>query len=240
MQPSTTSATRSAEWAKKRGAGVPSDPVLVELRSGGEDRGLDPFVSVFDSGLVSGSAVQLVESNIRDKLPRSDESMEAWPTVAFDITSGPEAGRTVLLTPGRQLVGRAPDAAVRVHDPALSRHHFTVDVSTDLEVTVEPDPGASNPTFVAAEQLDGRRVLESEEAVFAGTSQFVLRGAIVHRTGHRDRLGQVAFNPLPYRRPVVRDRKLDELEPPPDRPGRRRFSPIACWSPWRLPSSPWR
>ncbi len=234
-----------AEWAKKRRAGVPSDPVLVEVRSGGEDRALEPFVSVFDSGLVSGSTVQLVESNTRDRLsrsddlPRSDESTEARPAVALDITSGPEAGRTVLLTPGRQLIGRGAEAAVQVRDPALSRHHFTVEVSTDLEVTVEPDPEASNPTLVAAEELIGPRVLEPEEAVFAGTTQFVLRGAIVQRTGYRDRLGQVAFNPLPYRRPVIRDRKLDELEPPPDRPGGRRFSRSRCWSPWRLPSSPW-
>ena len=216
-----------AEWATRRGADVPSDPLLVVVKSSGECRGLDPFGSVFDSGLVSGSTVQLMETTTFDRLDGTDGSMAPErPTVALDITSGPEAGRTVLLPIGRQLVGRACDAAVQVHDPAISRHHFTVDVSSDLTVTIEPDPEASNPTLVAAEELIGPRVLEPEEAVFAGTTQFVLRGAIVERTGHRDRLGQVAFNPLPYRRPVVRPRKLDELERPPDRPGGRRFSPI--------------
>ena len=215
-----------AEWAR-RGVEVPSDPLLVVVKSGGECRRLDPFVSVFDSGLVSGGTVQLVETTTFHRLDGAGGSMDPErPTMALDITSGPEAGRTVLLPIGRQLVGRACDAAVQVHDPAISRHHFTVDVSSDLKVTIEPDPEASNPTLVAAEELNGPRVLEPEEAVFAGTTQFVLRGAIVERTGHRDRLGQVAFNPLPYRRPVVRPRKLDELERPPDRPGRRRLSPI--------------
>ncbi len=50
--------------------------------------------------------------------------------------AGPDSGRTVTLTPGRQFVGRAAAASVRADDPALEPHHVQLVVGSDgLQIT---------------------------------------------------------------------------------------------------------
>lgn len=50
--------------------------------------------------------------------------------------AGPDSGRTVTLTPGRQFVGRAAAASVRADDPALEPHHVQLVVGPDgLQIT---------------------------------------------------------------------------------------------------------
>jgi len=49
--------------------------------------------------------------------------------------AGPDAGHTVLLPPGRHLVGRAPACPVRCDDPALAAHHGVLEVACDATWT---------------------------------------------------------------------------------------------------------
>ena len=46
-------------------------------------------------------------------------------------TTGPDTGRTIQLAPGRHLVGRAAQAAVRCDDPVLEPHHLVLDIGGD-------------------------------------------------------------------------------------------------------------
>jgi S-DNA-T family DNA segregation ATPase FtsK/SpoIIIE len=211
------------DWVARHGLPTPSEAVLV-IAGDQQRRPLAPELSVFDAGVLSGHVVDIVE---RVSLHRASAggtpTTQPERTVALDVTSGPEAGRTIVLGPGRHTVGRAPECDITLADPSMSRQHFAIEVSPSLDVVVDPNPAATNGTFLATEHLDGPRPLRPEEAFFAGSSQLVVRGARFDTIGQRDRLGQVSFNRLPYRRPIVRERKLDPLERPPERPGRRRF-----------------
>jgi S-DNA-T family DNA segregation ATPase FtsK/SpoIIIE len=208
---------------RRRGLELPD---VVEAVVGGErSRRLDPDRSVVEVGLVSGEIVRLVAPEQAHR--HLDEALEQVGAVALDLTSGPEAGRTVVLRPGRYRVGRDEAVDLTVADPTMSREHFTLDVTDHLEVVVHPNPEALNGTFVGDGSITASRSLGHEEVVFAGSTQLVLRSAPPTAPPVRDRLGQVAFNRLPYKRPIVRDRAVPEIAAPPPRPGRRRFPLIS-------------
>jgi len=228
------------QWTVGQGRTAPVDPVLVAVHDG-RGRGLAPEISVFDAGLVSGCELDLVARAGLHRFNSTAEPPDAGTTasagtVALDVTSGPEAGRSFILGPGRHLVGRAADCAVTLDDASMSRQHFALEVSpfsglAQLAVSVEPNPQATNGTFLDARRLDSATPWQMEEALFAGSSQLVLRGTRLDAVGERDRLGQVAFNRLPYRLPVVRARAFPALRPPPEQPGPRRFPLAALFVP---------
>ena len=215
-------------WMFAQGDAVPPDPVLVAIHDG-RARGLAPDVSVFDARLLSGYEVDVVtRAEVHRMGAGSADAPPAHPGVSLDVTSGPAAGRTVTFGPGRHVVGRAPECDVTLDDASMSRQHFGIEVTVPpgggpLLVQVDPNPEATNGTFLDARRLEEPTPWQIEEALFAGSSQMVLRGARFDTVGHRDRLGQVSFNRLPYRRPVVRSRALTPLAAPPERPGKRRF-----------------
>jgi DNA-binding winged helix-turn-helix (wHTH) protein len=62
-----------------------------------------------------------------------------------------ESGREIELLPGENIVGRDVDAAVRLDDPTVSRHHARITREGDSSVL--EDLGSKNGTFV-----EGRRV----------------------------------------------------------------------------------
>lgn len=72
-------------------------------------------------------------------LPRS-----TWPCLI--LYSGSDAGRRFDLAPGRHLIGRSEDAAIRFDLPDISRRHAEIEVSGD-RVTVQ-DLGSANRTCV--------------------------------------------------------------------------------------------
>jgi S-DNA-T family DNA segregation ATPase FtsK/SpoIIIE len=224
-----------AGWATRHGLPCPADPVLAP--AGDHHRPLPPELSVFDAGILSGAEVHLLDREATSRTPPGPIPTAPTPSdqpaaaangappeaIALDVTSGPEAGRTIVLRAGSYTVGRASGCAITLDDPYLSRHHFTIEVSPSLDVTLQPNAEATNGTLLSALPLEGPAPLRHEEAVFAGSTQLVLRAARADAVGKRDRLGQVSFNRLPYRRPLVRERKLEALTAPPDKPGRRRF-----------------
>ncbi|MDP9072082.1 MAG: FtsK/SpoIIIE domain-containing protein [Actinomycetota bacterium] len=222
-----------AEFARRRGTGEAGPDVLLAVVRDQVPTPLDPEMSVFEAGLVSGDEVRLIEDSAARR-PAPDgrgRRGSGAASVSFDITSGPEAGRTVVIGPGRHVVGRSLEADVVVDDPTMSRQHLTIEVSKALAVVIHPNPEATNGTFLGTVPLSEPHPLAPEEAIFAGSSQLVLRAARLDSIGTRDRLGQIAFNRRPYRQPIVHERVLGELDPPPERPGQRRFSFIAVLVP---------
>jgi hypothetical protein len=113
----------------------------------------------------------------------------------LEVRAGPLAGRRL---PAREgVLGRGPEAAVRLEDPALSRAHARLSLPRDGGLGVE-DLGSRNGTWVGERRLRGRRALRPGEPFRAGRTVLAL-GLAPEGTGA----------PLP---PL-----------PPDRPRRRRL-----------------
>jgi S-DNA-T family DNA segregation ATPase FtsK/SpoIIIE len=91
------------------------------------------------------------------------------------VTSGPDAGASWPVTPGRQHLGRAADASVRIDDPDLSRLHVVLDV-TAAGVRVW-DAGSTNGTLLGGQPL-GHEAVPWPPGVLlkAGSSTMELKG----------------------------------------------------------------
>ncbi len=111
--------------------------------------------------------------------------------LAFD---GDSCARVELPRAGAVVIGRAPDADVRVGDAAASRRHAVLTVA-DGEVQVD-DLGSHNGTRVNGERVGAPRPLVSGDVVTIGACALVLHCA--PRTWQRlhDELAHAAGRPL--------------------------------------------
>jgi DNA-binding winged helix-turn-helix (wHTH) protein len=93
---------------------------------------------------------------------------DGTPTVRLET-----AERDVLLAPGAHLLGRQPEAAVRIDSGAVSRRHAVVTVS-DGGASIE-DLGSKNGTFVNRERVCGVRPLSDGDEIRLGPVRLVFR-----------------------------------------------------------------
>src|SRR4030095_225192 len=70
----------------------------------------------------------------------------------------------------RFIVGRAPDCAIVLDDPRVSRVQFAF-WADDLDVFIE-GLGGTNLTFLNGERIIGRHKLKSNDLIRAGTTEF--------------------------------------------------------------------
>jgi S-DNA-T family DNA segregation ATPase FtsK/SpoIIIE len=216
----------------------------IGLYRTGSAQALPGEARVVDVGLVSGESVTLAgapdvwappgpAAPLSGPPPRPLPGPVARPepALSLDVVAGPEAGRRVPLGPGGLTVGRSEACAIAVADAALSREHFMVHVTPDLQAWVVPNPTATNGTFVDDVRLTEPQLLAEGEVVQAGASAFVVRAAARGDTRRRDRLGQVPFNRVPYRRTIVTSRRFDDLAPPPELQKPRKLSLAAALAP---------
>jgi DNA-binding NtrC family response regulator len=68
------------------------------------------------------------------------------------VVSGPDRGRSLRMALGRHVVGKAPDCALVLSDPLVSRHHLEVEVST--EQLRFRDLGSRNGCFFEGARFD--------------------------------------------------------------------------------------
>ena len=85
--------------------------------------------------------------------------------------SGPDAGRSFLLTSSQNIIGRDPSAQVVLTDPTVSRRHAMVRVDADR--TTISDLGSQSGTQVDGEIITGVRVSVGDRVVI-GQSEFTL------------------------------------------------------------------
>jgi DNA segregation ATPase FtsK/SpoIIIE, S-DNA-T family len=83
---------------------------------------------------------------------------------------GPAAGTTVLLGPGRHVVGRAASAAVPIADPALEPHHGLLEVAADGTVRFVQLTGRV-PTRIAGEPVTRGCVVAPNAPLVVGASR---------------------------------------------------------------------
>jgi diguanylate cyclase (GGDEF)-like protein len=101
--------------------------------------------------------------------------------ISLLVLSGPDAGQWFDLPLGRRcVVGRHPDAHVRLADPAVSREHCEIRIAEERKVKIR-DLGSHNGTFIDGYPIneeplkDGDRIQLSSETVlrvrFLGASE---------------------------------------------------------------------
>src|SRR5947199_245869 len=109
--------------------------------------------------------------------------------VCLDIVAGPEAGRSVVLSPRRYLVGRAGDCDITIADPTVSRRQLTIDVRPGAPPLITSEPGVANPLLLDAVPQTGQFELGDDSVIQAGATAFVIRRFTRSVEEPRDRLG---------------------------------------------------
>ncbi len=85
--------------------------------------------------------------------------------------SGPDAGKSFLLTSAQNMIGRDPSAQVTLSDPTVSSHHAVIRVDADR--TSIADLGSQAGTQVDGESVQGSRISVGDRVVI-GQSEFML------------------------------------------------------------------
>ena len=106
--------------------------------------------------------------------PTSGATMVGSPTgssLSLIAQSGPDAGRSFLLSAAQNLIGRDSSAQVMLSDPTVSRRHAMIRVEADR--TTVADLGSQSGTQVDGERIQGVRISVGERVVL-GQSEFTL------------------------------------------------------------------
>jgi DNA-binding winged helix-turn-helix (wHTH) protein len=83
------------------------------------------------------------------------------------------AGIELVLRQGENLIGRAPEAHIRIESPKVSRHHARITVDDDTAVV--EDLGSKNGTFVGDLRVNGPRPLAHGDQLRLGQLAALLR-----------------------------------------------------------------
>ena len=106
--------------------------------------------------------------------PSSGATMVGSPTgssLSLIAQTGPDAGRSFMLSSSQNLIGRDSSAQVMLSDPTVSRRHAMIRV--DVERTTISDLGSQSGTQVDGERIQGVRISVGERVV-VGQSEFTL------------------------------------------------------------------
>jgi DNA-binding winged helix-turn-helix (wHTH) protein len=89
------------------------------------------------------------------------------------------AGVELVLRQGENLIGRAPEAHIRIESPKVSRRHATIIVDGDTAVV--EDVGSKNGTFVGDVKVDGPTPLGHGDELRLGQLAALLRIVVADR-----------------------------------------------------------
>jgi pSer/pThr/pTyr-binding forkhead associated (FHA) protein len=89
------------------------------------------------------------------------------------------AGVELVLRQGENLIGRAPEAHIRIESPKVSRRHARIIV--DGEAAVVEDLGSKNGTFVGDVRVTGPTPLANGDQLRLGQLAALLRVVIADR-----------------------------------------------------------
>ncbi|MGV8907380.1 MAG: FtsK/SpoIIIE domain-containing protein [Propionicimonas sp.] len=122
------------------------------------ERLLDGDTGILDSGIRSGSRIELTRSS-----PGPARQAEQ-PAAVLRVLSGPDAGREFPLHAGTNVVGRDRGVDVRLTDPLVSKRHARISVTDTVEIT---DLNSANGVTLSGD-LVTRATLTSADAVVLG------------------------------------------------------------------------
>ncbi|MCS6711087.1 FHA domain-containing protein [Brachybacterium sp. EF45031] len=137
-------------------------------------RSLDRDADLIEAGLRSGSIISIARSG--ERFTAGGEGR--GPAVALlRVLSGPAAGREFPLPSGSSVIGRAPEADVRIADPELSQRHARINVTDVVEVV---DIRSTHGVEIAGERVQ-RAALGPADTVRIGGTTFAV--VLLHRLG---------------------------------------------------------
>lgn len=173
--------------------------------------------------LVHGAAVTAVEDGAAPVAgPRGGETVGS-PVLELAVVGGPDAGRSITLSPPGALVGRSVPNGLSLADEALSRVHATLDV--DSSGVVLRDEGSTNGVLVDGLRVRGPTSVDASATVVLGSSTLRVRrlgGAGGHLRARGD--GRLVLRTAPARVPVPDDAVVTAPTPPAE--------PVRARVPW--------
>ncbi len=122
------------------------------------------------------------EDTTQTELPElvaPDRSKASRPCIT--VLTGTATGRMFQLAHGLSIIGRAPEAAIRLIDDGVSRHH--AQIRNDGQLSWVQDRGSRNGTFVNGVKIERETVLDDGDKLQVGR-------AIVLRFAFHDELDQ--------------------------------------------------
>ena len=179
--------------------------------------------------LVHGAAVTAVEDGAAPVAgPRGGDTVGS-PVLELAVVGGPDAGRSITLSPPGALVGRSVPNGLSLADGALSRVHAALDV--DSSGVVLRDEGSTNGVLVNGLRVRGPTSVDASATVVLGCSTLRVRrlgGAGGHLRARGD--GRLVLRTAPARVPVPDDAVV-EAPTPPAEPVRARVPWLAALLP---------
>ena len=147
--------------------------------------------TVWPDVVVGEASVSVLVGELREALgdrPDAPEYIETIPRRGYRLIAPVVRGRShgspsriwvmgedleAVLLEGENVIGRAPDADLRIPSPKISRHHARIVVDGDA-ATVE-DLGSKNGTFVGETPVDGPAPLAHGDEIRLGQLVATLR-----------------------------------------------------------------
>jgi S-DNA-T family DNA segregation ATPase FtsK/SpoIIIE len=121
---------------------------------------LSPRVSLLDSGIRSGSAIELVVAD--------EHQARRGPGVAvLRIVAGSDAGTEVSLPSGTSEVGRSAECDVTLNDPLVSKVHARINVGDRIEIV---DLNSSNGVIVGGTRVNRIQLAPGDTAKLGSTT----------------------------------------------------------------------
>lgn len=122
---------------------APAGPLSLRvLSAGGAGTLLDPGAALSNAGLRSGSRVRAEQVSADLVAPGAGRGPAA---AVLRVLSGPDRGKEFPLPVGTTVVGRGPEADVRLADPMVSKRHARVTIGDVVEIA---DLGSANGLVV--------------------------------------------------------------------------------------------
>ncbi|KAA9106457.1 FtsK/SpoIIIE domain-containing protein [Microbacterium rhizomatis] len=145
--------------ADRVGDPVEPDRLTIVAHESGGPRVLDPARAVGESGIRSGTTLQLSAA--------PDDAGDDAPAAVLRILSGPHSGTQRPLRSGSNVVGRDPGVDVVLDDPLVSKRHARINVDAGVEII---DLNSANGLMMGGEQI-ARSALGPADVVLLGGTE---------------------------------------------------------------------
>lgn len=190
-----------------------------------DGRFLQAYLALTEAGLHDGAVVRLEAGRERSATVRG-------PVLA--VVGGVDAGRRLVLPPGRTVIGRDTACDMTLAGSAVSAQHCVLDVASPGHVTVA-DLESKNGTWIGGERVRDPRPVPLGEILLVGAVRLMLLDERLDRPAllgaQRSAGGNIAFNRPPRPMPVADTAAVALPKPPRETPARQPFSWISMLAP---------
>lgn len=139
--------------------------VTLRVLGGGSAGTLIPDASLLDSGLRSGSTIEVAYPAVTGQDSQTTAAV-------LRVVSGPDVGKEIKLPFGTSDVGRAPACRVTLTDPQVSKTHCRIAISDKVEII---DSNSANGVLVGGVRVARTSLGVGEAATLGGTDLTITR-----------------------------------------------------------------